>query len=357
MKNDNNDSIESLKNLFSYSPENVVFLDYDLKPIWCNNQNLLPAMENLSPDSFLEGNSLPLKSGDYNFKCNGITFLCKVINYEECGLYVVQLSADEAFYSFVKCLTVQKFLINQAGAVRQAVTGITASSNMLHKAIESGEVSRESDKYLDITMGNCYKLLRTVMNTTELIRYADNSIESKAVEASSVLEEFAAVCMSVLPRTVKIKLDALDTLYINVDPERFTTCLLSMIVYVCGSIGGSVNISITAKRIDEWVSITVKSEQSEEYSDERRTFSRFDELYSEDELNSDLFVINRFCRTFGGILFTACDSNGKSCSIKLPVSENEPESGELSSFVKPYPSDRFSKYHIALSEIADIFYY
>ena len=174
-----------------------------------------------------------MKSGEYSLKCNGLTFLCRVINYPENELYVIMCNKDDALYSFIKCRTIQEFLINQAGAVRQAVTGITVSSNVLHRNLERAGLYTDS-RYLDITIGNCYKLLRTVMNTTELIRYTDGSLESKLIDVSSVIKEFTSVCRSIIGSKIKLKAESERKLFINADPERFITCLLSMVILVNG---------------------------------------------------------------------------------------------------------------------------
>ena len=351
-----NKNMEILKNVFAHSSDNVFFTDYEFNILWCNNSGFLPVLETLKSNGLFRGESLPLKSGEYSLKCNGLTFLCRVINYPENELYVIMCNKDDALYSFIKCRTIQEFLINQAGAVRQAVTGITVSSNVLHRNLERAGLYTDS-RYLDITIGNCYKLLRTVMNTTELIRYTDGSLESKLIDVSSVIKEFTSVCRSIIGSKIKLKAESERKLFINADPERFITCLLSMVILVNGKNPLNNIICITAEKIGEdWVSITARSDRTGE-EPINRTFSKFNELYSGDELNSDLFIINRFCQEFSGMFFTAGDEANRSCSIKLPCSDNHDDIVEFNSSIRPYPTDKFSKYHIALSDIADIYYY
>ena len=136
-------------------------------------------------------------------------------------------------FSFIKCHGIQEFFINQAGAVRQAITGITLSSSSLHKALEEADLYSDQ-KYLDIIMGNCYKLLKTVANTTELIRYTDGSIIIKKIDVSTVLKEFTKKCSEILERNIEIRTEVQEDLYIKADMERFVSCLLSLAVLVNG---------------------------------------------------------------------------------------------------------------------------
>ena len=50
-------------------------------------------------------------------------------------------------FSFIKCHGIQEFFINQAGAVRQAITGITLSSSSLHKALEEADLYSDRKYY------------------------------------------------------------------------------------------------------------------------------------------------------------------------------------------------------------------
>ncbi|MGN0622254.1 MAG: hypothetical protein ACI4I9_10340 [Porcipelethomonas sp.] len=353
----NNSDIENLKSVFSHSSENVFFLDYDFNILWCSSQEFMPVLKNIREEGFFAGESLPLESGEYSLRYGGLIFMCRVINYSECGIYVVQSAKDDAFYSFFKCSTVQEFLINQAGAVRQAVMGITSSSSVIHKTLEDAGFYA-GNRYLDITMGNCYKLLRTVMNTTELIRYTDGSVESVCIDVAETLDKFTSLCRDILDPKIKIRMKISDPkkLFIKADAERFTSCLLSMIVFVNGKDPLNNTIDINAGKIDDCVSVTIKSGRTGEETI-NRIYSRFNELYESENLNSDLFVISRFCREFNGTMLMAEEKDNKSCSIKLPVCKDEEERTVFDSYKKSYPSDKFSKYHIALSAITDIFYF
>lgn len=351
-------NIENLKKLFGYSSENVYITDYELNVLWCNKDEKTSEFSGISCRELFSGERLPLKSGEYYVKHNGLVFSCNVINYPECGdgVYIIQCDNDDVMFSFIKCRVIQEILMNWAGAIRHAVTGITFSSTELHKVLDEADLYSEH-KYLDITLGNCYKLLKTILNATELIRYTDGSIEKEKINLSAVISEFVKTCRKILGGSIEICPSVEDELYIKADTERLISCLLSMVVLVNGRKPENNVINLSAERIGDFVSITAKADSSGlEFGS--RTFSREADLYEGDEVNSDLFVVSRFCRTFGGKLFVFGNSNEqRSFSIRIPFCDTPDKIAKLSSEVRPYPDNKFSKYHIALSAIADVFYY
>lgn len=350
-----NKEVEILKDLFLHSSENVFILNYDFKILWSNNTDGKSIFSGVSINELFSGELLPLTSGEYFIKFDGLEFMCRVINYEKMNLYVLQMSGDDVMFSYIKCNVVKEFLTNQAAAVRQSVTGIAFAGNMLQKVFDE-ENMQENKKYLDITMGNCYKLLKSVLNTTELIRYTDNTIENRRINLTSALESFTGICRNILKGQIDVFLKTQPEIYIKADPERLTACLLSLTVLVGRQNPGIGYIMYNAERVGDFISITVSSDNPEE-KPVHRVFSEFNKLYLEESVDSDLFVVKRFCCTFGGTLFVAegKENMGKSYSLKFPFCRASEGIAEFSSSVLSYHGDRFSKYHIALSDIAEIY--
>ncbi|MGN1481520.1 hypothetical protein, partial [Porcipelethomonas sp.] len=314
-----NNNIDVLKDLFGHSSENVYITDYDLNVLWCNKDDKDSAFSGISCRELFCDERLPLESGEYYVKYNGLIFSCRVINFPDCenGIYVIQSNGDDVMFSFIKCKGIREFLMNQSSVVRQAVTAITFSSNMLHNVLDEADLYSDH-KYLDITMGNCYKLLRTVVNTNELIRYTDGSLTYEKIDLSVVTEEFIKNCRQILGDNIEIRPEIEKELYIKADTERLVACLLSLVVLVNGRNPENNVIIFTAERIGDFVSITAKAESSGLDSGSR-TFSRDAELYKGDEVDSDLFVVSRFCRTFGGTLYVSGSSDEKrSFSMRFP---------------------------------------
>lgn len=349
--------IEFLKNLFSYSSDNVYISDYNLNLLWYSRQNTLPENHSINLKELFTKEQLPLSSGEYFIKHNGLSYSCHVINYPECenGVYVIQTSDDDVMLSFIKSQTVQQFLMNCASDIRQAITGITFASNVLHKALDESDLFEEH-KQLDITLGNCYKLMRTVFNMTEPMKYAADMIVHEKINVSDLMAEFANNCRKIIGGSIKIETHIQDNLFITADTQRLISCLLSMVILANGNIPENNVIVLSAEKIGNYVSLTAGSEQNG--SDlPKRTFTHDEHLYKDDDVNYDLLTLSRFCRAFDGTLYVFGGEKEKTFSIKLPFCDSPDAPIMLNSSVRPYPDDKFSVYHIMLSSIADIFYY
>lgn len=347
--------LDTLKNIFSHSSENVFILNYDFETLWYNKTELMNFFSGVTFKELFGKENRILESGEYFFTYNGLEFSSRIINYKEQQLYVIQMSGDDVMYASIKCGAVREFFANQAAQVRQAVTGISCSVNMLHKALDEAGM-QDKEELLDITAGNCYKLLKSVLNTTELIRYTEDSIDAVKINLTDALEEFADICRKILKGQIELVLKAAPELYIKADSERLTACLLSLTVLTGRHNPDCHTIMINAEKIGESVSITAAAKTDGEKA-EKKVFSELERLYEKETADSDLFVVCRFCRTFGGTIFIADapETGGKMYSLKFPFFNGSGENTKFSSPAQSYRSDKFSKYHIALSDIAEIY--
>lgn len=350
-----NRELDILKNLFSHSAENVFILNYDFDILWYNKTELMNFFNGISLDELFIDETLPLKSNEYFFSYNGLEFSGKIINYSDMQIYILQMSGDDVVFSCMKCNSVREFLINQSAQVRQAVTGISFAGNILYKALEEAGM-KEGVKYLNITTGNCYKLLKAIQNTSELIRYTDNTVEASPINLSFALESFTNICRGILKNQINISLKVVPGLYIKADSERLTSCLLSLTVLTGYHNPNCRTIMFSAERIGDYVSLTVAAGDSKDKK-EQKVFSKFEKLYEKDISDSELLVVNCFCRTFGGTVIIADtpETGGKSYSLKFPFCHEREENATFSSPVHLYSDEKFSKYSIALSGIAEIY--
>lgn len=347
--------IDVLKDIFSNSSENVFIMNYDFEILWHNKTDLLNFFSGTTFKELLGKENRVLESGEYFFTYNGLEFSGRIINYKEQKLYVLQMSGDDVMYESIKSGAVREFFINQAAQVRQAVTGISFASNMLRKALDEAGMG-DTGKLIDVTTGNCYKLLKAVLNTTELIRYTEDTSEAVKTDLTEALEEFAGICRKILKGQIDIVLKAAPGLYIKADPERLTACLLSLTVLTGRHNPGCGVIMFDAERVGDNVSVTASAKTEGEKTG-KRVFSEFERLYESETADSDLFVVCRFCRSFGGTVFIAdaTETGGKVYSLKFPFCSDSGGTTKFSSSVRSYHEDRFSKYHIALSDIAEIY--
>lgn len=340
-------NLEVMKELFSNSSEKTFFTDYDFNVLWCGDSESEPLAGIIETEGLFSETELPLKSGQYSIVHDGHTLDCRVINYSECEIYVLQFNKNDTLSSFMNQKIIQKFLINSTGAIRQAITGITVSNNMLSKTLEQLNL-KDSSGHSDIITGNCLKVLKLVMNVNELVRYADGSIEKVNINATEILKKLCEICRSILDQKAAAKSRIGKELFIYADPERFIACMLSMIVFVSGRDKLKNSISLTAERKDGKVVITAEAKGGGNPPG-KKTFSSPETLYNDDEVNFDMLIIKRFCTEFGGHFETSEDKKTKKACIELPFCECGQAVCNSPAF--SYPYDQFSKYHIAFSDI------
>jgi len=344
--------MDNLKAVFAYSSDIVIITDYNFNILWLNKEDDIFSFYGKNCSLLFENEKRPLKSGVYYVKHNGLYFECRVINYPDCGdgVYVIQTSGDDVMYSYVNCKGVREVIINQSGATRDAVSGIGFSNERLRKVLADVGIY-EDQKHIDIISGNCCKLLKASINILELINYADEYVEKYKLDLSAVLEKFILSSVDVLREKICIRKNIQPELYVRADPERLTAFLLSMVLLANGGNSENNVIVISAERIEDCVSLTVAPDRCGTDYVERR-FVKSVKLYEGDEVNTDMFIVNRFCKVFGGTLYVSENSNGsRGFSVKLPLDDTPDTVYELKTYSKKYSENAFSKYRIAYSDL------
>lgn len=346
--------LEMLKELYSHSSENVYILNYDLEVLWSSKEEFSAFFGGETPKKLLENESKPIKSGEYFFRCGNLDFPGRIINYPEQKLYILEISRENIMHSYFKCDSVKGFFSNHVAQVRQSVSGISAAVFMLRNQFDEEGIDRGSD-YLDVTSGNCYKLLKSAFSMFELIKYTDEMPDLYIIDLTSMLNEFTDICKDILSGQIDLVLNAVPGLYIKSDPDRLTACMLSLIVAAGKSTAGCVRIYLKAERDADSISLTVYAESGER-KNERRLLSSFERLYDSDASDSELLVISQFCSTFNGIFYMADDpeSGGKIYSIKLPYCDDTDNIAVFRSENDSYIADKFSIHRIVLSELVDL---
>lgn len=343
--------MENIKKIFACSSDSVIITDYNFNILWCNREEKIFSEYGGNCSELFKDETLPLKSDSYFLKHDGLIFECRIINYPDCGdgIYIIQTTGDDVMYSALKCRGVKEVMMNQSGTVREAVTGINGLKKVLSKPPCSSDRSGRQ-KYSDIITGNCCKLLKPMVNTVELIHYSEGNYEKTRINLSSELEDFLKETARTLAGSVEIRESVEPGLYISADSDRLRAFLLSLTVLTYGRNPENNIISFTAGRVGDCISLTVQPDGSG-IDQTNRIITKHAVMYPGDEANSDLFIVNRFCKTFGGTLFISkYNDKSKGFSVKLPVCDL-PDGLNLKSDKIRYRADEYSPYLIMYSDI------
>lgn len=342
--------MDNLIKVFKYSSDNVIITDYDFNILWFNKEDKFFSACGGNCSAFFINQLLPLKSGEYYIIRRGLLFECRVINYPDCenGVYVILTSGEDVIYSAVKCKGMREIIINQSAALRNAISGISCSGEMLRRVLDNAEMYDEQ-KYIDITAGNCCKLLNISSDTLELIHYADGNFEKRPMNLSLALEEFILKSSNVLKNKIQFEKKIATDLFIEADPDRFTVFMAAMIKLANSGNAENNIIKISAEQSGDFISVTVVPDSNgTDYAE--RKFAKHINMYEGDEVNLNLIIAERFCKVFGGTLFISNDEV-RSFNVRLPYCSAESIPPILKTSSVRYDEGMFSKYHIIYSEL------
>lgn len=186
-----------------------------------------------------------------------------------------------------------------------------ALSHQFYLKLENAELYDEI-KILRHQMSCCFKVLGAVANANEMKKY-ESGLNEKVFDVTSLIRDIVDNCRSKL-RAFRISLEFSDCepMMVLCDPDRFTACLLNIIVNSLQNIDreeGVVRFSV--KQRGEYVNITVAD-------------NGYGVAHGEDISNyrsdSGLAVINRFCESVGTTpIFETGENSGFSVSLRLPM--------------------------------------
>lgn len=347
-----NNEFETLQNIFSYSSRYVFILNYDFEVLWKNKNDAQDLFAKADFSELLSGYNTPLKGGEYTLTYAGLEYSAEIINYPDSELYIVQMSGEDVMSGLVKHDSVRNYLSNQEAQIREAIAGITCVGDMLKRTLDETGL-KDGEHYVDVATGNCYKLLRAITGTNELIKYSEAENSPTGIELISILEDFTETCKKIVKNGVNFILNApACKVYIMTDYDRLNTCLLELILLTCRNNARTKSVTISVKCIKDSVSITFYSDKLKK-EPVRTMFSKFEKLYKSEVSDPDHVIVNKFCLQFGADLFVAdvAEDNCKSYSLRLPTCEG---GIIMKSPKEKIAYDKFSKYHIALSEIIEL---
>lgn len=355
-----NEKIDILKDLYNYSNRAVLFTDYDYNVIWTNNDEY-KIINNCAKLLNKDGKE-KLESGEYNTKINGQTFSYKLINYPNlyAGVYIIEISDKDILLSFLNITEFYEFLNNKIAKIRETVFEIVTANNILDNCLEENFLYDER-KYLNISVNSCFKMLRSVMNILEIARYTESKrslIDVKKVDASKNINSFLDSCKSILRNSnIIIKSEIEPDLYIKTDLDRFMSVLIATFMHVVKNQIETDVIIYNVRRNGNYIVIKIETEslgsaESTEYK------ARCSFFTNDDYLDSEERIIAFYCKEFDSSFITSYDKEERAIySLRMRACDENNGNINLKSPATEAFDNRFSKFHIALSQIVNYKFY
>lgn len=180
-------------------------------------------------------------------------------------------------------------------------------------ALEDKEMYDELD-ILKRQTACCFKVLSETINLLEEAKY--ERLNYKVFNIASFVEDIVSSCRSKLRKT-KIDLifeeDFMES-YVNIDPDRFSVCLLNLIVNSLANVDrdeGVVKVSVKHLYSDVRVQIIDNG-----YGMTSQKASEF----MNSETPGGFSILKKFCEAFGAsVIFETSENGGFSIALKIPT--------------------------------------
>ncbi len=234
---------------------------------------------------------------------------------------------------------------HECTVIRSNLMEIVSCAERLELSLEDADIYEEMGTVNRI-VSSCYKVLSAVINTEEMAKLDEYNPVSFCL--SDLVNDMINVCRSKLRRSrIEIISEVEDNVYVEADPDRLTSCVMSLIVNAIKNIDkddGIVKIKIS--KLSGSASITVSDNG---YGADPE---KIEELLSNTESNTGLAVVGKFCREANTSIIVDDNADGGLIfSFRLPLApSSEITLKSRKSFI---PDNYFSPILVYLAKIDD----
>ncbi|NMA79596.1 MAG: HAMP domain-containing histidine kinase [Clostridiales bacterium] len=357
--------IAFLNSFYSKSRANVALYNTDKTIIWNSKSNEnsffpdnldeLATDEELSKDGdtstvMLGGEVVTIKTFPYKTKEGESFYLCEA--------YLLNDFLEEHYP------LISHGMRKASSVFRQQIFGVINLASSLYASCEKFEMYEEIAK-LNSQIGNCYLMLKQLMNISEVTRFGKNHLKPKLVDISKLAEDIANTCNTLIRGTgKKIIFESTDKDTItSIDDERFVVALMNVISNSLAYSSKDAIVQISVRRIKDVISITVNDNGYGIENDIlEKVFMPFFSVSQEkaisDNLGLGLFIAKNFTEHSGGSIILSSKLNeGTSVTMRFPVRTGDSSELYLESKTAEYVTNRYSPIYLALSDVCDLNFY
>lgn len=346
--------LEQLQDLYQNSHETVLITDFSLNLLWQNSEFKKFSVTDCRQ---LFGGTAAgeIHNGSYFARLSGDVYRFSVLrvpdrNQPDTGYLVLSFEDTDAIQSMLRCRDVREYVENYTGEIRQSVTGVAMATNMLYGLLGGEESAAEQTEWLNIIMGHCYRLLKSATSMADTIHNAEQIDVCELIHYTEFLRTFADVCNKLLGGNSRVSCNAAAELYVSAPSSRLLNCLLNILLAARGERSDWDSFSLTAYAEDGFAVAEITASAGEMHSADSQELTSTCPLYAGSEIAADEYLIRRFCEQFGGTVKVRETNVFRCYTLKLPLADLG-TNGVCCSKAEQYATDRFSRYHIALSAI------
>ena len=343
--------LEIMKECYSLVSEFTFFLDNDFNIIWYNSSSQFPKECRMFCVEYI---ALIIKnssgeSGVFFDTCSNCDFsysvsLIKNDSNEETEYYIVQVRPKGNILSANFHKIFQKNFVYNSAYIRQAIFSMCNSLINIYDNIKEPNSSISS---FNIIMLNCYKIIKITSEQNELFKYLCDMPNFKNINVYDFITDINCNLRNIFREFCAFNVKSEKDIFIDIDEAHLTFLVLEMINNVLeNNTNKSNDIFMSAIKSDDSILISVST--SSDVNLYELIQSRAYQFVGNDE-PLHFQILTFFCKCFNASAYIKSGEDYTAC-IKLP-SVSEPEQDILLSSEKAsYSQDRFSLYHIILSE-------
>ncbi len=345
--------LSTLKQNFPPEYSRAFFADSSMCIFWANSEdfssiigkNLHDFFPEFTPSEFTNGIFLGMFALE-NLSCR---ILSNGTGKET--IYMVSVVTQNDVFDILKSKPASSYLDQIFAKIRHSTFGIVNANQSICSTLEDLELY-DDIKLLDIQLGNCYKILKSIFNISELFKFGDE-FKLEIFCASTAMTEFYHSAKQMFRSPNSPLLSEIDpNIYIAANKSSFAALLLNLIVEVYGDTSVAKKVKITLKQLGNDTMIYAAAYVGEDAP----VFSKdnYSKFVPHDKDYINVRLINEFCARFNGVAYygNGNSSSYKAIGIRLPIVDSSTATSDLSSD-KLQIEDAFSPIKIMLSDFPD----
>lgn len=364
--------LQFLKELLSKNKTIALIADRELVVIWCNKSELEEKVLGCRLDVVVAHTLSPPISEEVFSQVyfERQQYALRIVPVEEVvgsggspDWYWCELSADKVDFIAHNRIIMDR-LFTFTSAFRQPIFGIVNSATALHAALEKAEMYEDIEK-INQLVRNCYKMLRLLMNWSEMLRYSCTESEPKCTNLTKLFTDVCSVCATLMRSTDnEFVFEAADRDIITVlDPDRFLVVLMNLISNSLSYTVEPAVIKASLKLLGNDIVLTVSDNGCGiSAKNLERVFDPFFSVepnYSSSEnIGLGLSIAKTFADKMGGtILISSKENEGTTITLRFSHKEDTDAPPYLESKTADYITNRFSPIYVALTDLCNLKFY
>jgi hypothetical protein len=226
--------------------------------------------------------------------------------------------------------------------------GVLGINTLLSDLLQKAELFDET-KYLNKSTDKIFKILNSLMNISELVKYSDdynnNHITHLSLLNVSMLlkDMFEKIDRIILGQNFSFVTDFFPNLYAHINQDRFIGCIISLLLYSIKNSNDYSEIQVSlAEYNEEHLAFSVKFTQS-----------MLSATQKEPLVGSEKQIIDMYADYYNCTFNEISMGEVKKLELIIPINGKNAEDIELKNVNFSPFDDKFSKLHIAFSQFTE----